>query len=361
MTDPVVGLSTPVFSIDGELARDLARDCVRLEVEEGLDGLRTMKAHFVAVDGGATGPPDPMLYVDGKVIDFGKPIEVSVGADDTQRTVFDGVVSGLELVLGDSEPPRMVVFAEDALMRLRMTRRMRTYTRVTDADIVGQVAREHGLESDASLKGPQYDVVQQLNQSDLAFLRERARLVQAELWCTGRTLHFRSRTSRRGSALTLVQGNQLLWSRVMADLAHQRSEVVVTGYDATKKEVIDQRAGKDTVKAEAAQGRTGPEILAKALGNSTTLRVRETALNGDEALAWARAEMLRRARGFVTVSGVAKGAPDMVVGSVLRLELIGAPFEGDGYYVTQVCHTFDHVQGLRTRFEAERPTLNEVN
>ena len=84
-------------------------------------------------------------------------------------------------------------------MRLRMTRRMRTYTKVTDADIVDQIASEHGLQTDATVDGPRYDVVQQLNQSDLAFLRERARLVQAELWCTGRTLHFRSRTSRRGT------------------------------------------------------------------------------------------------------------------------------------------------------------------
>lgn len=360
MTDPVIGLSTPVFSVDGELSRDLARDCVRLEIEEGLDGLRTLKAHFVAIDGTATGPPAPLLYVDGKVIDFGKPVEVSVGAEDAQRIVFDGVVSGLELVLGDSEPPRIVVFAEDALMKLRMTRRMRTYTDVTDADIASQIAREHGLQADSSLDGPRYDVVQQVNQSDLAFLRERARLVQAELWCTGRTLHFRSRVSRRGSALTLVQGNELLWSRVMADLANQRSEVVVTGYDASTREAIDQRAGKDTIKTEASKGRTGPEILARALGTSTSLRVREAAITGAEARAWARAEMLRRARGFVTVTGVTKGSPDMVVGSVLRLELIGAPFEGDGYYVTRVCHTFDHVQGLRTRFEAERPTLNEV-
>ncbi len=70
--------------------------------------------------------------------------------------------------------------------------------------------------------------------------------------------------------------------------------------------------------------------------------------------------MLRRSRGFVTVAAVSRGVPDMVVGSLLRLELIGAPFEGDGYYVTRVCHTFDHVQGLRTRFEAERATVNEV-
>jgi len=70
--------------------------------------------------------------------------------------------------------------------------------------------------------------------------------------------------------------------------------------------------------------------------------------------------MLRRARGFVTVAGLTRGSPDMVVGSTLRIELIGAPFQGDGYYVTRICHTFDHEQGLRTRFEAERATVNEV-
>ena len=39
---------------------------------------------------------------------------------------------------------------------------------------------------------------------------------------------------------------------------------------------------------------------------------------------------------------------------------VGAPFEGGGYYVTRVKHTFDNVHGLRTRFEAERATVNEV-
>jgi phage protein D len=50
----------------------------------------------------------------------------------------------------------------------------------------------------------------------------------------------------------------------------------------------------------------------------------------------------------------------MVVGSRLRLELVGEPFEGDGYYVTKVTHTFEHRHGFRTCFEAERATLNEV-
>ena len=30
---------------------DLARDCVRLEISEGIEGLRTLEAHFLAVGG----------------------------------------------------------------------------------------------------------------------------------------------------------------------------------------------------------------------------------------------------------------------------------------------------------------------
>jgi phage protein D len=208
--------------------------------------------------------------------------------------------------------------------------------------------------------GPRYDVVQQLNQSDLAFLRERSRLVQAELWVEGRTLHLASRTRRSGTELTLVQGNQLLSVRLCADLAHQRSEVVVTGYDASAADVIDERAQAEVIDAEVSRGRTGPRVVELALGASTTLRVREAALTGAEARAWARAEMLRRARRFVSVVGTTRGSPDMVVGSRLTLQQVGAPFEGSGYYVTRLRHTVDLARGLRTYFEAERATVNEV-
>jgi hypothetical protein len=36
---------------------------------------------------------------------------------------------------------------------------------------------------------------------------------------------------------------------------------------------------------------------------------------------------------------------------------VGAPFEGDGYYVTRVCHTFERRNGHLTHFEADRAHL----
>jgi len=102
-------------------------------------------------------------------------------------------------------------------------------------------------------------------------------------------------------------------------------------------------------------------VLGKAMpgGERASYRVRENPLKSGEASAWARAEMLRRARAFVTVSGTTNGSPDMVVGSRLKLDRVGKPFDGDGYYVTRLCHTYDLQNGHRTRFDAERATVNQ--
>jgi len=360
MTDPPFAIAAPVFSIGGERTPVMARDCVRLEVTEGTDGLRTMKAELLAVGDDATGPQAKMNYLDGRVLDFGAAITVAVGPDGAQHVVFEGTVSGLEAVYADGTPPRVLVYAEDTLMRLRMTRRMRTYRDVTDADIARQVAGLHGLQAEADADGPRFARVQQVNQSDLAFLRERARRIQAEVWCEGRKLRFSTRDRRPGTRLRLVKGGDLLSVRVLADLAHQRSQVLVSGYDAAAASVIDERVGNEVVTAEVGAGRTGPELVASALGPSSAVRFREAAQTGEQARAWAKAEMLRRARSFVTVDATTRGSPDMVVGSIVELHDVGSPFEGDGYYVTRFCHTFDHARGLRTRFEAERGTVNAV-
>jgi phage protein D len=253
-----------------------------------------------------------------------------------------------------------VVFAEDRLMDLRMTRRLRTYRDSTDAEIAEVIAAEHGLTARVDAPGPRYDSIQQWNVSDLAFLRERARLLAAEVWVAGEELFFQSRDRRRATELTLVRGNDLIAVELRADLAHQRTAVRVSGYDAADRAVIDEEAGGDAIQAEIAGGRTGPAVLERAFGARVSHRVREAPLNSAEAADWARAEMLRRARGFVQVSAVTRGTPDLVVGSRLRLERVGAPFEGDGYAVTRVRHTFDLDQGHRTHFEAERPTIAEV-
>ena len=239
-----------------------------------------------------------MIYLDGGVVDFGKRL-VGVGrpgrrpADRVRRHDL-GDRGGLRrrraAAGGAARRGRADEAADDAPDA--------HLHEVTDADIARQIADEHGLQADVDVDGPRYDVVQQLNQSDLAFLRERARLVQAELWCERphAALAARGRAGR-GPSSPWSRATDLLSVRLCADLAHQRSEVAVTGYDAPAKEVIDERAGGDVVTAEITSGRTGPagrRAGARAAApRCGCARPRSTSA---EASAWAKAEMLRRAR-----------------------------------------------------------------
>lgn len=364
MSDPRAPLfdsTAPKFYIGGRERIELARDLNTLRLEEDVEGMKRLSFTLGAVGPQRGSRDEQLLYLDGQTFDFGSEIEVAMGPASRQLTVFKGRVSGIQLTLQQGQSPEVRVLAEDALMDLRMTRRFKTYEDMSDADILREIAGQHGLQAQADVQGPTYSVVQQWNQSDLAFLRERAQRLQADVWVHDGTLHLASRDGRGGSRLTLVQGNDLLAVEIRADLAHQRTEVKFGGFDEAGKDAIDEDAGRGVVSAESSGGRNGPEVLESAFGERVSHWVRQVPLKDDEARDWAKAEMLRRARSFIGVRGLTLGSAAMIAGSVLRLERVGPLFEGDGYYVTRVAHSFDTRNGFRTEFEAQRAWIGRAN
>jgi phage protein D len=297
-------------------------------------------------------------YLDGKTLDFGKRLQVSLGPPGTEKIVFTGVISALEADFSEGDAPTIVVYAEDELMRLRLTQRSATYLKVTDADLLRTIASKHGLSAKPDVDGPTYDVVQQFNQSDLAFLRERARRIQAELWADDGALRLTTRDRRPGTTATLTRGGDLISLVARTDLSEQCTAVRAAGYDALSRESIDAEAPASTVNAEISGGRTGPQTLQRAFGDLPGRLIRDVPVAESEARAYARAEMLGRSRRFVRVRGVTSGTPQLVVGSQVTLSRCGKPFDGSGYYVTGFRHTYDLQKGMRTHFDAERPTVN---
>jgi phage protein D len=359
MTD-LLGNPEPTFQVDGAAAGSVTRDAIELQVSETTDGLRTLELELIAQGPRDDAPGEGLLYLDGPPLVLGAKVEVTLGSGDEKKVVFKGVVSAVEGSFDAERDPHVLVFAEDALMQLRMTRRCKTYPNTTDAKLAEAIAKEHNLGSSVNAPGPTYDVVQQWNQSDLAFLRERARLIQAELWVKDDQLCFATRPNRAGEEIPLALGVELLRVDVRADLAHQRSDVTVTGYSATQRAGITKKADNDAVAAEAPQGETGPKVVGRLLKDgSASVRVKEVPLADSEAEAWAKAELLRRARQFVVAVGTTRGTPALDVGSRLKLTGLGSRLSGTGYYVTSVRQSWSRVSGFRTHFEAERSTVNE--
>ena len=184
------------------------------------------------------------------------------------------------------------------------------------------------------------------------------RLIQAELWCEDDTLTSRRAATAPAPTVTLVQGNELLDVEIRADLAHQRTKVKVSGYDAAG--ARRHRRGGRRRRGHPARdrGRAAParRSSSSAFGERVSHRVREVPLTGGEATAWAKAEMLRRARGFVHVVGVDRGTPDLVVGSSRgpRSGVGGAVRRRRLLRDARLPHLRPAATAHRTHFEAER-------
>jgi phage protein D len=237
-----------------------------------------------------------------------------------------------------------------------MTRRSRTFAQSSDADAIRAIAGEHGLTADLDLTGPTHKVLSQLNQSDLAFIRERARACDAEVWLDDRTLRVVGHARRRTGTVSYRYGNELTDFTVIADLAGQRSSVTVTGWDVAGKRALSERADDGALGAELGSAQSGASVLGTALATRNETVARTTPHNIDEARARAEAVFRRGARRFVRGRGVIPADGKCRVGTRVHVDGIGPLFSGD-YYVAECTHTFDSERGLRAEFVVERPGL----
>jgi hypothetical protein len=346
----------PTLRIDGNVQQLLAdQDLVSLLVEETTLGLFRCEANFRnwgPVNGGTV----DYVYFDRKILDFGKAFSVEFGPPGASGPVFAGRISGIEGHYPAARIPEIVVLAEDRLQDLRMERRTRSFEDVSDADVIRQIASQHGLTAQIDADGPTYKILVQLNQSDLAFLRERTAAIDAELWIDNRTLYVQSRTRRNAGPVSLTYGQDLLEFSVVADLAHQRTSVRVTGWSVADKAAIDTQADASAISAELAGGRSGSAVLAQALTTHEEDVARATPLTQQEAKAMAQARYRARARSFVRGTGVVDGNVKVRVGASLSLAGLGPFFDGP-YYVTRARHSFTLHDGFRTTFDAERPGI----
>ena len=164
--------------------------CSRCACARDQEGLSSCEATF-----GNWGPTDGsvgFLYFDRDAARLRQGRSRSRSA--TRRSSPGRITGARGAASPRARPPELAVLAEDRFQDLRMTRRTRTFADVTDADVMQQIAGDHGLTADVDVTGPTHKVLAQLNQSDLAFLRERARAIDAELWIDGTTLQRQGRT-----------------------------------------------------------------------------------------------------------------------------------------------------------------------
>jgi uncharacterized protein len=342
-----ITVSRPTLFVGGQENSSLVGGLNYLLIVEKTDGLYRCEAKF-----GNWGPKDgttDYLYFDRQTLDFGKDFQVKIA----QEEIFRGKITALEAEFPEAQSPEIRVLAEDALQNLRMTRRSRTFEDVSDEDVFKKIAGEYGLTPNIAVSGATHKVMAQINQSDLAFLRERARSIDAEIWIKDKELNVKTRVQRNGETVKLKYKSELREFCVIADLANQRTSVNASGWDVSGKKAIKFEATDSVISSELGRDTSGISILKNAFGERKESIAHNVPLVAEDAQNAAESFLKILARQFVVGRGTAQPNAHLRVGAFVEFENLGKLFDGK-YYVTEVAHIFDNVQGFRTEFRAER-------
>jgi phage protein D len=334
--------SRPAIKVNGTMNDDMATALLDIAVRAPEAGMASAELRLVNW-GDQPGGPTNFLF---NKVALGDKIEIAFGLAQ-QKTVFKGDVTAIEERYGDGVP-QIVLLAEDALHRLARHRASRAFEQQSPNAIVAVLAQDAGLTADAKLSDTPGDY-NQLNESDLHFLRRLAARYAAQPRLVDTTLTCRKR-EKPPAAVTLDAGDTLKRLRVIADLARQPVQTTVKGQDLT---------------AGTAISGTGSTLLVPASGPTAAASLRGLGWDGDETFVfpapatqaeasdYANAALDAEGRRFLHGDLVCIGNPDVMVGSAVSLTGVSPRLAGT-YAVVACAHLFDESAGYQTYARIER-------
>lgn len=280
--------------------------------------------------------------------DLTQEIEIQAGVGDQKEkvTLLKGEITALEPYFGEGRTAELVVRGYDKSHRLYRQVRSRAFLNKKDSDLASDIAAEHNLSAEVGSTQTVYDHIYQHNQSDLEFLRLRAWRIGYECFVRNGTLYFRP-PQPSGGGPTLAWGKDLLSFEPRMTLAEQVDEVVVKGWDVSKKEAIVGRAANGKLYPAIGESKDGAQ-WAGAFGPGKLVIVDQPVHSQAEADSLASARLDERSGAFVQAEGRAFRRPDICAGETVKLQGLGKRFSGD-YLVTRATHVYTP-RGLETQF-----------
>jgi len=306
---------------------------------------------------------DDLAIVDDEQFDISKSIEIEFPDAKTEQltSVIAGEITGIEPEFSEHMTSILTIRGYDKGHRLNRGTNTRVFQNMTDTDIVRKIAQETGFQVTADATTVVHEHVFQHNQTNFAFLRERAHLNGFELVVTGEKLFFRA--GGIGESVDLAWGTALRSFRPRVVLADQVTEVKVRGWDAATKRALVANARSS--KMQPTTGMPKPEALAAKFSTQTQfVEVHQPVTTQAEADKLAQSLVAEIDSGFIEAEGLAFGSAGLVAGKKVNLTNLGKRFSG-AYFVTSATHIYSNSDGYDTHFVVEgvrrRLTADLVN
>ncbi|WP_437727131.1 phage late control D family protein [Sorangium sp. So ce861] len=337
--------------IDGRELHASGSDFLSVEVSDSISEL----SGFTLVlnnwdDGGGRRRPGFKYTEDFAAVRPGSRVEIEMGYEDgpPMELMLTGVITALDPSFPASGAPTITVRGFDRLHEMRNDPKSVSW-KDNDADIATAIAASYGMRArvdrtlDTGERLPAPDgVVPQQNMDDLAFLVERARRINFEVYaCCDELCFVQSREGQDPVALRLEWGSSLVSFSPSLSFAKQVSEVTVRAWHPYSGELIEVTERRLDAE-EVPPGRRPADDLVRELfrRDKREIITSEGVLSEADAKALAHSVLARSTDPFVTGTAQTVGIPLLRAGRNVELTGLGKIFDGK-YYITESTHTID--------------------
>ncbi len=258
----------------------------------------------------------------------GKELEIAVGHDSNDQSIFKGLIVKQSLKVGAGGNSTLTLDCKDASVKLTIGRHSRYFVDKTDSDAIETIVGKYSLSKDIASTSIKHPEIVQYHATDWDFILSRVEMNGQIMLAERGKLRTKAPTTSGSPLITLTYGANLLEFEAEMDARTQYQAVKAKAWSYTDQKVIEADGAEPSVNN---QGNLSGKTLAQVIGLSEW-ELRHGGLVQDQELkAWADAQMLKsrlsKIQGRVKTKGYADAKPD----SLIQLAGVGDRFNGLAY------------------------------
>lgn len=288
---------------------------------------RVPTARIVLRDGAAD--EETFVASEGPDLIPGKDVEIALGYDGHNKTVFKGLIVKHCLKVGANGDSILVLECKDAATKLTIGRHSRYFSEVKDSDAIAQIISSYGgISQDIESTKATHPEIVQYYATDWDFILSRAEINGQIVLAEDGKLKIKAPSTSGSSLITLTYGVNLLEFEAEMDARSQYKAVKAKAWSYTDQALVEIEGTEPTVNK---QGNLSGQNLANAIALSAWELSHGGRIQEPELQAWADAQLLKsrlaKIQGRVKIIGYPDAKPD----TLIKLEGLGQRFNGLAY------------------------------
>jgi Rhs element Vgr protein len=326
----VVKLS--IFSDGAQI--DEAIKIVSVSVSKAIN--KISQAKIVLIDGDM--PTKDFPVSNGDDFKPGSEIKINAGYEESEETIFEGIVVKHGLKITGDNFSRLVIECRDKAVAMTIGRKNANYIDSKDSDIISSLIGNYaGLSSDVETTTTQHKELVQYYCADWDFMLARAEANGLLVCVENGALTVKPPQTDTEPELKVSYGDDLIEFHADIDARSQLAEVNCATWDPNEQSIVEENVAPQTLNR---QGDLSTADLAKVVDLKSYRLQTPAVLDKSELKDWATAQQVKsglaRIRGRMKFQGSAKAR----TGSLIELDGVGNRFNGK-VFVSAVSHEID--------------------